>query len=320
MKNLKRACIAILLFVIAVTSACKKEADVVTQTSSINALFKTEKAPVQHFSVNAGASQQIIGNKGVVVKFQPNSFKRRNGAILTSGVVNIQLTEMLSVKDMVMSNATTTSNGQLLQSGGQILLKAFYQGEELLVNKAEPISVSFPTAIGASPMMLFYGAPEALPGSAVTDTIIDWDPVDSTTVTPTVDSSSTGGTIVFYSFTVDSFTYINCDYFYGSGTLTPFEAEVPDTTYNDSNTAVFLIFPSINSVTRIYNYTSTDPNVFMTGPGYQIPVGITVKVAAISDRGGGVFHSSIQTVTVTAGMRVNLVFSPTTVADFRSAL
>jgi len=101
----------------------------------------------------------------------------------------------------------------------------------------------------------------------------------------------TSASTFYFSFdSVKSFHWINCDYFYGSTSpLTDVSVIVPDTSFNPSNTQVFVIFPTINSATYIHNYTVAT-HTYDLFAGYHVPVGMTIDLAVVSKKGGVYYY------------------------------
>ncbi len=315
MKSIKYLAICIIAIIV-ITSSCKKDntdPPVPGVKSNIDNILKSKRPTDQVFSVTAGTYQTITGASGTKVSFNPSSFQNRDGSLITSGTVQVSMTELYGVDEMMSYNAITISGGRLLQSGGEVLLKASKAGAEVFSNGA---TISFPTTNISQPMSLFYGDFEI--DSIDGDTTIVWDPVDSTIVTnPTRDSSSSSST-TYYNFTIDSFTWINCDYFYSSGSPLTDINFVSNDSMVDSNTAVFVYFPSINALTRTHGF---DPitHTFTLGWGYQIPVGLNFTVISISEVNGN-YYSYIQNHTATSGMTINMNFSPTSLSAFWTAV
>ena len=84
-----------------------------------------------------------------------------------------------------------------------------------------------------------------------------------------------------YNFTMDSFGWINCDFFYNSTTpLTGVNVILPEK-HNGSNTYVFIYYSDINSVANMDDY-NFDSN-FDLGTGYSTPVGLDVTFVTISE-------------------------------------
>jgi hypothetical protein len=260
--------------------------------------------------ITAGQDKLVQGQKGTKVYLLSNTFLKRNGDVVTSGSVTIKLQEMLTGPDMILANRTTTSNGALLQSGGQILLKAYQDGEELFVNPDAKPQVLIPTN-NPEPMNLYYGS--LIPNdTTVGDTAINWN-IDDNPVQVVQDSFIVPD---YYAFVIDTFTYLNCDYFANSGLRTNVTVNVPPT-YVDSNTVVFLYFPAINSVLRIYNFGS-GANSFRE-MGDVLPIGYSAKVVVISQNGTQYYYDIVP-ITISANITVSTNPSSATLSDIKTAL
>jgi hypothetical protein len=293
--------------------SCEK--DEITSTTSnkkqfdMNSFFSQVAPTRQSFNITAGQVQQIQGAKGTIVRFNANSFKRSNGQILNSGTVTIILQEMLTAPEMILANKTTTSNGQLLKSGGQILLKAYLGNEELLVNAASKPTVEIPTKTGDA-MNLFYGTVKAN-DSLVGDTSVNWNQ-DTTTVNVVQDSFG-----LSYNFQIDSFNYINCDKFYDQNPKSDVKITVP-ATFVDSNTAVFLYFTAINSVARVYKFDKTN-NSFILDGGYAVPIGMNVKIVLVAKKGTQYYYE-IKSTTITSNFNTSMNPSSSDLNSIKTAI
>ena len=311
-------CMATFTLLVVMLSSCKKDAQNNAEAGkkqfALNTFFKSVEPNKQQFTVSAGQYQYVNGANGTSILFLPNSFKKKDGTILSSGTVQIVLQEMLTGPKMILGNAPTVSNGKLLISGGQFFIKAYQNGEELLINPASKPQVSIP-APNAQQMQTFVGsrvASDSLSG----DSTIVWSPVDTAT-TPVVVRQDTFG--LSYNFHLDSFTYINCDYFYGSGQpLTDVQVVVP-AQHVDSNTAVFMYFPTINSVARMYHYASAT-HAFNLGGSYAVPIGLAVKIVVVSTIGTQNYYEIINVPAITSGLSVTSTPAPATLTDIQNAI
>lgn len=274
-----------------VTSSSKKQFDMAS-------FFAQTEPNRQNFTVTAGQYNQITGIKGTKITFFANSFKRANGQIVTSGTINIVLQEMLTGPEMILANKSTTSNGGLLKSGGQILLKAYQNGEELLVNKASRPIVEIPTKSNDD-MNVFYGTIK-VNDSLAGDTSVNWN-VDTTTNVNVVNDSARNNN--YYNFQIDSFNYINCDRFYDQNPKTDLKITVP-ATFVDSNTAVFVYFPLINSVARVYKFDKST-NSFILDGGYTVPIGMSVKIVLVAKKGTQYYYE-IKSATITSNFATTM--------------
>jgi hypothetical protein len=269
-------------------------------------------AATQHFIVNvdaAGASVQ--GSKGVFATFGPHAFRHADGSMVT-GPVDIDLVEALRVGDMLWLNKRTwADNGGLsglLVSGGQFRLQAFQNGEALkLATGSTYMMVPTPTAPDPD-MAVFSGAVDDL--GTVTWTTWPDNPIVDTTLTDSVP----GGGGFYYGFTSDSLNWINCDYFYGSSSpLTGIQVTCPPE-YDHTHTMVWIVFPDLNSMMDVYGGTG---NIFTTGSGYEMPIGLNITVVALSEVDDDTYHSSFTNAVVTEDLDLNITFQPTTLAQFQ---
>ncbi len=317
MRNqIKHALIAMVGIALALGS-CHKETTIIPQsTSKLSTLFAQTKVASQTFTVNANNYQQIVGSKGTIIRFYAGSLLHQNGTPVT-GNVTVELKEIYSVGDMILSNATTTSNGKRLQSGGEIYLHASQNGEVLRINHSIPLTVEFPTNNPVAGMELFRGqfiANDSLPQ----DTILNWDTtnVGGQVIQDTVSGVSSG---TFYQFQLDSFGWSNCDRFWGSNTGAGTAVRIQSATpYTNHNTAVFLVFNAEHTAAPSDTYDSAT-HIFGFHSDGNTPLGLSVTVVAISEINGQYF-SSIVSTTTSANMLVTLNFQPTTLAAFTAAV
>lgn len=110
----------------------------------------------QSFTVNPHKSTQIFGKKGTKVFLPPHAFVFADGKIST-GEIEVKLTECLDFADMLLADLTTTSGDKILQTGGMLRIQAFSAGEELTVAPDKNLDVAVPTPAFDRDMQLFYG-------------------------------------------------------------------------------------------------------------------------------------------------------------------
>lgn len=313
MQNQIKIAASILLAVFAMLS-CEKNS-LTTNTSSqkqsaFTEFFKKIAPPMQIFTISAGQNQVVTGEKGTKIYFFYNSLKKKDGTILTSGDVKVVLQEMLTGPEMILANKTTTSNGKLLVSGGQIYIKAYQGNDELLINPAANPEVDIP-ANTPDNMSLFKGnlkENDFLKG----DTVINW-VADSTPVRRGQDSFR-----VAFNFPLDSFRYINCDYFYNqSAPLTDIKVTIPSG-FADTSVALFVYFPSINSVARAHTFNSITQS-FSLGDSYKVPVGLNVKFLFVGKKGSQ-FYYEIKSATITNNHTTILSPAITTESAIKAAI
>lgn len=112
-------------------------------------------ATTQVFTVKNNKDTVITGEKGVKLIIKQNSFNVPN----SNAEVKVEMKEYATAGDFVFANLTTTSNGQLLESGGTIHISATCMGKEVGLKKDKELTLAFPTgkAKPKSDMLTFYG-------------------------------------------------------------------------------------------------------------------------------------------------------------------
>lgn len=240
-----------------------------------------------------------------------NSFEDANGN-LVSGTVTLSLIEILDQSSMILMGMPTTSGGDILVSGGQLNLTATQNGSTVYLADAAAITVMVPTSGYDPNMQLFEGI-------ADTEGDVDWilSVDDSTSLPDSVGfvPDSTGGFFggyYYFDWTDSTLGWINCDYFYLSGDpLTTLTADL-DAAYNNTNTAVYLHFSSLNSIAPLYwdgtNFSSN-----------SIPENEVLTIVCISEI-SGTYYSAFVPVTVSANLIVPVTMNATTLSDIETAI
>lgn len=81
------------------------------------------KAAQQEFSFQISENTTITGAQGTVLQIPANAFVNSVG-LTVEGTVTLVLQEAYTYKDMILQNLATTSNDQLLETGGMLYLEA----------------------------------------------------------------------------------------------------------------------------------------------------------------------------------------------------
>lgn len=117
-------------------------------------LFKHE---FQQFSIKANKDTTLKAEKGLEITIPKDAFRD----VKTDQPINIRVKEYTSPTDYLFANATTTSNNNLLVSGGCAYIVAF-QGEQMLELKdGVGLQLTFPPTTDPMPMATYYGGFES---------------------------------------------------------------------------------------------------------------------------------------------------------------
>jgi hypothetical protein len=267
------------------------------------AFFTGNGVATQTFTVNTNSMGSITGAQGTIINIFPNAFVTAQGAPVT-GVVTINLREIYSKGEMIRSGVLTVSNGKLLVSGGELFINATQNNQTLKLANNQSILVSMQKKINnPNDMQEFYTR-------AAIDTTNWGDPQDTIVVIP--DSSSVNGS---YYFALDSLGWINCDYFYANtNPLTTVNVTIADTSFNSSNTMVFISFNGLNSAMGCYQ-----TNVVSTFAANYVPTNMPVTIVAISQKGTN-YYAAFASTSITNNHVQSLTPTITSLSAIQTAL
>ncbi len=264
----------------------------------VNTYLDSKKQAEQEFIIDTSGSGPIIGNQGTKIWIGKQCLMFPNGDSVT-WPFTVKLVELYKPKDMIYYQMPTISGGVIMKTDGEIRLRAFKNGTELVL-KPDPCmaQIEMPNTAPQANMRVFYGF-----GSTITDWTDNPASLGITTSLSPIFTTTTYG----YSALIARLGWINCGVLAGgSGSSTlNFTSSVDDLT----NVGIFIYFPSTKTVMQVYNLT--------TG---QIPNGSNVKIIAIGLDGSGNLFSYYQQMTVNSSAPVDIVMSATTDAALTTVL
>ncbi|MFT4061564.1 MAG: hypothetical protein QM642_04320 [Edaphocola sp.] len=300
---------------------CSKNNDAPINTTTndaalINALFDSLKSTPQSFQVTAGTYATITGEDGTIVTFNPSSFKTAAGTVITSGIIDIELTEMYTPGKMIANRVTTaTQNNSLLSSGGAMYIKATLNGEEVAAGQYE---IGFQqAAYSEDDMSLFYGEQN----TDMSGANVIWGNDTSNTQTRTVKSSQNDIPNYYLFDSCTSFNWINCDHFYTApDPKTDVQVTVNGSDVTAANTRIFVVFPAINSVANMYAFDSASATFSFGYPAYYLPVGTSIHAFLIAEKDSVYYMAEQKNITVSSGINITLTPVQTSISAIAAAL
>jgi hypothetical protein len=302
------------LFVTAMATlfACKKEENTKPNYVKADEFWSSHAIPVQSFSGNAATGFSIIGAKGTKVIFPANAFVDGNGNIV-SGSVTVTLKEVLSKKDVILSGVMTEANGQLLESGGELLVKAKKDGADLMINPAlvdNGVKVEVPKAMNDKDMGLFIQDKRRPDGTTNGGQQQQQNPY---TWTP-APYYPFGNGPNSYSFTLPGFNWVNCDRFYNDPNPKTTITTLP--VFQDNNQVtdlqVLLVFKNITTVVTLpYDFQLQKFQSYMN----SLPIGLQADLVIIGKDSDGYIQFGTQAITISAGMHINATIHRSTQSE-----
>jgi hypothetical protein len=310
---MKTKILTLVAVAIATLSACKKSNDKQVFEKADD-FWASHKIEAQQFTGDAATGFSITGAKGTKISFPANAFVDGGGNLI-SGTVTVSLKEVLSKKDVLLSGVWTEANGQLLESGGELQVKAKQGAVDLRVNPDlnpdSGIVVEVPKVMNDQDMGLFIqekrdqqGGGQAGGGQT---------PQNPTTWVP-APYYPFGNGPNSYSFTLPGFTWVNCDKFYNDPnpktTITVLPAFQDDSLVTDLQ--VILVFKNISTVITLpFNYSIQKFESYMN----SLPVGLQADLVLIGKDSGGYIQFGTQVITISANMHIDAPIHRATQAE-----
>jgi hypothetical protein len=108
------------------------------------------------FNIQSNSDTILFGKSGTAIYLEANSLVFKDGTTADS-IIRIELKEYYALSDIVTQNLSTTSNEELLETGGMIKIEAFSNKRPLQLKSGKEITVHFPKNGNKKKMNLFSG-------------------------------------------------------------------------------------------------------------------------------------------------------------------
>lgn len=124
-----------------------------------NLLSEITEKP-QNLTAPSDKKTTVTGAKGTIIHVDPNRLETVDGSPLGDDI-QIELLEMTNNASMLLNNAQTISNGQMLVTGGAYYLNMTSDGKQLKIKQGIGLEVEFPK-LTEDEMGLFLGERDSL--------------------------------------------------------------------------------------------------------------------------------------------------------------
>jgi hypothetical protein len=289
-------------------SACTKERATpkpIGQDFALPSSFYIEyQQKVQTFTVDSPGTGLIIGKQGTKLSGYDSVFMYPGGQNVYYPFT-LQLIEVYTGRDMILSNLPSVAGGAILQTMGEISVNAFKGGTQLALKPGRKYFLELDTNTSLlNGMSVFYGFTN-------NQNLPDWtNNVSALNSSISPDNlSAVINNPYFYSMNIARMGWVSCAQ-YNSGAAST-AITFTSSGSNIQNINVFLVFSSIHSVMQVYNLKSQ-----------PVPVGSNLTVVAISmdSNSGNSMVYDIQNITVAAGQQVTLNMADVSEVNLFTAL
>lgn len=228
---------------------------------------------------------------------------------------DLEVLELLTPQDMILHDKPTVSNGALLTTGGELYIKATKNNQELNINNYYNNAViQMPSQNIVSDMALFNGSisPTGFINWQIDNKERPQQGIPQNRILIMQDSSRNNpkDSIAKKNYVIfpTSLGWINVDKFYqytGVKTKLTLSSAYPAL----ENIQIFLFFPNIKSIMRVYGNVSG-----------EIPVGETLKIISVAVTTDEKIFLFTKDVTITDGEIIDIKLVPTTQQELNSYL
>jgi hypothetical protein len=310
---MKKISLYVLLFSIGIfigINACSKRPEEVNPSdNSLNTYFANQKKKTQKFTINANENNVIYGSKGTKVSLGGGTLRTMTGQKVT-GNVTLELKEVTELSEMIVNNAPTVSNGQILTSGGEVYVTASQNGAQLKLDDNASFFVSIAAPRGTTDSMNVFTGRDS--SGTIVWTPTQADTVNSRVIIPADSTQNRWDTSAYYQsldwaiinkvneyvLKCTQFGWINCDYFASYPFVCRLIAAC-DTLYKTTYTKVFFTIPATNSVVPFYINSNLD---FFCN---TIPNNSKLNIAAINYHDGK-YYVAIKHHVMNCGLNFNI--------------
>lgn len=283
-------------------TACKKdrieENRTLNEYSSPNSYLDSKKQEEQEFLITADSGGPIVGNQFTTIWGGRQCLMFPNGD--TVGLpYTVKLVELYTPKDMIYYQMPTVASDTILETDGEIRVRAFKDGTELMLVPGCSWAIKMPNSAPKNYMHTFYGFPIS--------NYVNWtdNPASlgvTTSFNPIFTTTTDG-----YLNSIVKLGWVNCGITRGSSTN--HHLSFASTTDNLTNVAIFVYFPATKTVMQVFGSLSG-----------SIPDGSSVKIVAIAVDGSGTLFSFNQNLTMTSSTAVEVTMAATTDANLTALL
>ncbi len=275
-----------ILLSISLTS-CKKDRieKSMNEFEDLNEYLNLKKQAEQTFVIDSNGTGPIIGNQGTKIWISKECLQTLNGNDIT-WPYTVKLVELYTPSDMIYWQMPTVSSNGILQTEGEIRLRAFKDNDEL---KLKPLPckciIEMPSDEPKNYMSVYYGFE--------TNNRPDWtkNMTQFGISQPTAEwfmPTDTG-----HIGEIGKLGWIGCDTLVGStsGANISF---ISTTDYLD-NVGIFIYFPTTKTVMQVYDQVSS-----------TIPAGSTIKIICLAQKSDGSLYHFYSTNTINGNIEINI--------------
>lgn len=135
----------------------KSNKEKVSIKDGISHMYQSWEEKPQVIFLEISKDTTVLCGKGTILGIKVNSLIIADTQQKVTGKIKIEVQEYYELPEMIFANLSTSSNTDLLETGGMIHLKITSEGKECILDKDKTIEVGFPKKRMGPQMDLFFG-------------------------------------------------------------------------------------------------------------------------------------------------------------------
>jgi hypothetical protein len=270
-------------------NACKKDRIPQDDFQNMDSFYDNNKEAEQEYVIDSSGSCPLTCLKGTRICVNASMFSFADGSDITYPFV-LKVVELYSIKDMLLWRMPSVSGGNILETSAAIRVRAFKDGNELLLKPGMAYTLEMANMpVINNNMIVYFG------------NTTDW--VQATDTLSTVTATTN-----YYALTVGSIGFVCAARVHNSSSSnTTLTLSVPGT--NTQNIQAYLSFSNFKGLMRITNLASG-----------TVPVGEQVKLVAFGQKQTNDYVLHEQTFAVSANQQIPLSMQVVTLTNLLAAL
>lgn len=275
--------------------SCSKERiegedDSLNEYVSANEYFDSKKQKEQEFIIDTAGSGPIIGNQQTKLWISKEVLMFPNGDSV-HWPYTVKLIELYTPKDMLYYQLPNVSDDKLLTTAGEVRVRAFKDGQELVLRPSCTWTVEMPNIAPATDMSIYYEDSEPV--------VVNW----NSSPVGVFDSTAYG-----YSGNIKKLGWVQCakPATYNTDNLI---FTYTSTTDKLDNVPIFIYYPTLQSLIQVFNNKSI-----------SLPKQEQAKTILIGITGGGDLFYDYRDTTVSQSIVIDVKMKETTDAALTQLL
>ncbi len=247
------------------------------------------KQAEQEFVITQDGTEPIVAQQGTKVWPARSKLMFANGSDIIYPYT-VKIVELYTPKDMILYQMPSTSGTSLLTTAGEVRVRAFKDGQELVLKPDSTWKVEMPSATPMANMLTYYGA--------VSASMVNWINIPVGNFTATA-----------YGYTAEmaKLGWISCAKVASTAATATFSFN--STTDNLDNVVKFLYFPNLKSLKQVYTQTASD-----------LPIGESVKIILIGINASDIPYTFAAQNTISKDSTINVTLTVSTDAALTAIL